>query len=453
MGLVNKTFGLSILAACAAAGVALAQENPPQYVPGALIVRSKADAPAALVSKVLLSHGVRSRRDIGRSRMTVLDVPPSAEAVIQKSLAASGLFEYVERDAYARAGAVPNDPSYVSQWHLPKVKAPEVWEWQKGSPALVIAVIDAGIDTTHPEFAGKLVSGWNFVSGSATIVDNTGHGTAVAGVIAAATDNALGIAGANWESKLMPLVVLDSNNYASYSNIAKAIYWAADRGVRIINISIGGTSASSTLQNAVDYAWTKGAVVFAAAMNSANSTKYYPAACNRVLAISATDQNDYKASFSSFGSWISLSAPGVSILTTARGGGYGYWSGTSFASPLAAGVASLVLSAQPSATAAELVNALQSGADDIGEPGKDDYFGYGRVNVERAAAAFMPPPPVSVAMTPQSVGLSASGTQQFSATVAGTANTAVNWNISPALGTISPRGFTPRRRRWRLQLL
>jgi hypothetical protein len=374
--------------------------------------------------------------------MSVLNVQPASEDAVRKRLEATGLFEYIERDALAEGAAIPNDPSYPSQWHLPKVQAPAAWDLQQGSSALTIAVIDSGVDTTHPDLAGRLIAGWNFVTNSPDIVDNTGHGTGTTGVVAAATNNATGVAGVNWQSKIMPLVVLDSSNYASYSRIASAIYWAADHGARIINISIGGSMASFTLQNAVDYAWSKGAVVFASAMNNSANVRYYPAACNNVVAVSATDKNDNKASWSNFGNWIALSAPGASILTTARGGGYAYKSGTSFASPMAAAVASLVLSAKPSLAPAELVAALQTNADDLGTPGKDDLFGYGRVNAWKAVSAVIPPSlPVTVAVTPGTAALSAGQTRQFVAIVGGTTNSAVNWSVSPSIGTISASGL------------
>jgi hypothetical protein len=186
---------------------------------------------------------------------------------------------------------------------------------------------------------------------------------------------------------IMPLVVLNSSDYAAYSDIANAITYAADHGARVINISIGGSSPSSTLQSAVNYAWSKGAVIFASAMNNSSSTPYYPAACANVVAVSATDVNDVFASFSNYGSWIDLSAPGNNILTTMRGGGYGYWYGTSFSSPIVAATAALMLSVQPGLSNSTLVSLLEQNSDDLGTPGWDPYFGFGRVNVSKAVLA------------------------------------------------------------------
>jgi subtilisin family serine protease len=186
---------------------------------------------------------------------------------------------------------------------------------------------------------------------------------------------------------MMPLVVVDENDLAAYSDIAEAIQYAADRGVRVINISIGGAVPSSTLQSAVDYAWSKGALIFASAMNTSSSDPYYPAACNHVMAVSATDGNDRLASFSNYGNWIAIAAPGVSILTTVNGGGYAYWFGTSFSSPIVAGVAALSLAVNPALTNAELVTILEKSADDIGPPPGYGASFWGRVNAFNAVSA------------------------------------------------------------------
>ncbi len=201
------------------------------------------------------------------------------------------------------------------------------------------------------------------------------------------SDNHIGVAGVSWASAILPLVVVDQDDNASYSNIAAAIEYAADHGARVINLSVGGPKSSTTLQNAVDYAWSKGAVPIAAAMNSAAAAPYYPAACKHAVAVAATDANDHLASFSNYGNWIALSAPGTNILTTMNGGGYGYSNGTSFSAPIAAGVAALCLAVNPALTNAELVSILEQSADDLGAPGFDNYFGWGRVNAFRAVTA------------------------------------------------------------------
>jgi subtilisin family serine protease len=308
------------------------------------------------------------------------------------SLRQTGAFDFVEPDYYAHTAADPNDPSYLSQWHLRKISSPLAWSMSTGSPSVTVAVIDSGVFPRHPDLESKLVPGWNFVKETADTSDLLGHGTAVAGTVAAATNNAIGVAGVNWAARIMPLVAADERDYAAYSDIAAAIQYAVDRGVRVINISIGGSSPSNTLQRAVDYAWSKGALVFASAMNEGLSTRYYPAACEHAIAVSASDANDRLASFSNYGSWITLAAPGTGILSTADGGGYSYWNGTSFASPIAAGVAALILSVNPRLTNSEALEILKRTADrPYVADAPDPYFGWGRVNAYRAVLAATPP--------------------------------------------------------------
>src|SRR5260370_16145068 len=196
--------------------------------------------------------------------------------------------------------------------------------------------------------------------------------------------------------------------------MASAITYAADHGVRIVNLSLAGSSSSSTLESAVSYDWNKGTVVFASAGNYSTSTPYYPAACTNAVAVSATTASDTLSSYSNYGNWIVISAPGDSILTPLNGGGYGHLSGTSFSSPIAASVAALVLSVRPSLSASALVSLLEQNTDDLGAPGFDPYFRCGRVNAYKpvlaaAKMAVSTAPPVVSISSPAS-GATVSGT-------------------------------------------
>jgi subtilisin family serine protease len=321
-----------------------------------------------------------------------VDIPEESSEAILASMRGSGEFAFVERDYYGHTASDPNDPSYIAQWHLPKIGSPLAWSVSTGSSLVIVAVVDSGVFGHHPDLSSKLIPGWNFVKDSADTSDLLGHGTAVAGTVAAATNNGIGVAGVNWNARIMPLVAADENDFAAYSDIAAAIQYAVDHGVRVINVSIGGNNPSTVLQKAVDYAWARGALVFASAMNQASTAAYYPAACVHAVAVSATDVNDRLASFSNYGSWITLSAPGTGILTTADGGGYGYWNGTSFASPIAAGVAALVLSVNPALTNQQVLDILERTADrPVGAaPAPDTYYGWGRVNAYRSVLAAEP---------------------------------------------------------------
>jgi thermitase len=371
------------LSAFLVSGILSAQGNKSQFAPGQIIVQERAGANTASVTSALANVGGKLLKNITQTKHHVISVPPGQIDRIMAALQGTGLFSVVERDGLASVENTPNDPSFASQWHLPQINAPAAWASTVGS-SQPIAVIDSGVYLTHPDVAPRLMAGWNFLLNSSNVADDFGHGTATAGTIGAVSNNLTGVAGVTWSNPIMPLLVVDSTGYASYSDIANAINYAADHGARIVNISISGTTSSSTLQSAVDYAWNKGTVVFAAAGNNSSTAPMYPANCTNVVAVAATDSNNALASFSNYGSWIDLSAPGVNILTTTSTTGYGYWNGTSFASPIAAGVGALVLAARPSLSAQGLVSLLEQNTDNIGDP---SIFGYGLVDAGKSVAA------------------------------------------------------------------
>lgn len=408
---------ISLLLACS--GFLAAQGNRPPFTTGQIIVQERAGASPAAVNAAFRAVGANPIHQLQQTKHDVLSVPDGQADKIIATLLSTGLFTVAERDGRAYPNTTPNDPSFSSQWHLAAINAPTAWNYTVGSPQ-TIAVIDSGVDSTHPDLAGRIAPGWNFVLGNSNTADDYGHGTATFGTIGAATNDGVGVAGVTWTNPVMPLLVLDSNGNASYSNIASAIEYAADHGARVVNISLAGTASSSTLQSAVNYAWNKGTVIFAAAGNSSSTTPVYPAACSNVVAIAATDNNNALATFSNYGSWIDLSAPGINILTTDMGGGYGYWYGTSFASPVAAGVAALVLGVKPSLSASGLVSLLEQNADNIGS---SSIFGFGLVDAAKsvaAAQASTSTPAPSIAISAPSVGSIVSGTVNVTGTAAST---------------------------------
>lgn len=359
----------------------------PKFVADELLIQVMAGVPESKLAGILSESGATEAGAIPQLQIRVIKVRPEVMDKVKAALERNPLIKFVEKNFIAEGSSTPNDPLYPSQWHLPKISSPQGWDISTGSGVVDIAIIDSGVDPSHSDLAGKLVPGYNFLGGNTDTHDLLGHGTAVAGTAAAMGGNSLGVTGLAWQNPIMPLVVLDSSNYATYSNIAQAITYAADHGVRVINISIGGSSSSSILQNAVNYAWNKGAIIFASAMNNSTSTPYYPAACTNVVAVAATDSNDAHAGFSNYGSWVDISAPGVSIYTTNNGGVYGTWNGTSFSSPLTAGLAGLILSLNPVLTNQQVVDIITANADDLGAAGFDQYFGNGRINVYRSLAA------------------------------------------------------------------
>lgn len=301
---------------------------------------------------------------------------------------------------------IPNDVLFSQQWALTRIQAPQAWDIEVGDPGLIIAVIDSGIDYNNPELAPRLwvnageiagnsvdddgngyiddKRGWNFSisgSGSNDVLDVDGHGTSVAGIIGAATDNGTGISGINWTSKIM---AVKTDLYDSSS--AQAVKYAVDNGAKIINMSWGWYSDSPLLEEAITYAYSRGAILVAAAGNFGFDMPFYPAAFKNVIAAAATDEADGRAgwyydSSSNYGSWLSLSAPGKNVVSTILGNSFGPFAGTSAASPIVSGVASLALSLYPDYSNEEIKQLLIKASDDIGSAGWDSFSGYGRINL------------------------------------------------------------------------
>jgi subtilisin family serine protease len=383
----TSTLSIMAILCFAVANISWAGNENGPHVRGQLLIKSKAGTPRDKMKEILANHGAVTAGEITQIKVKLIRVPEHALEKVKAALEKNPHISFVERNFIAQGAAEPNDEKYPSQWHLPKISAPDGWDMCTGSDIAPIAIIDSGVDPTHPDLSDKLLSGYNFLENNTDTHDVRGHGTAVAGTAAAISNNVAGVAGVAWGNPIMPLVVLNSDNYGSYYNVARAITFAADHGIRVINLSLGGSSSSSTMQNAINYAWTKGTLIFASAANYSTSTPYYPAACEHVVAVSATTSSDTRASFSNYGNWIDIAAPGVSILTTSRGGGYGYWNGTSFSSPVAAGLAGLIISANPDLTNTQVVEIITQNADDLGDPGFDQYYGYGRVNVHASLVA------------------------------------------------------------------
>jgi thermitase len=277
----------------------------------------------------------------------------------------------------------PDDPLFGQQWHLPQVSAPSAWDRSLGDQA-VVAVVDSGVQCTHSDLSGKCLPGYDFVNQDTNPDDDHGHGTHVAGIAGARTDNGRGVAGAGWNVKIMPVKVLGAGGSGSHSAIASGIVWAADHGADVINLSLGGPFTSNTLRNAVLYARNRGAVVVAAAGNDNTSNPSYPAAYPEAVGVSATTQSDGRASFSNYGTYVDIASPGAAILSTVRGGSYQAWSGTSMAAPVVSGAVALLVAQDSSRTAEQLENLLFSSADDRGTTGWDQTYGHGRLNAGRA---------------------------------------------------------------------
>ncbi|MDR5696495.1 MAG: S8 family peptidase [Armatimonadota bacterium] len=369
------------------------------FVPDELLVRFR---PGASAARIAGEVGASVVDRIGGIDVHVLRVEPARAEVVLQALSRNPNVEYAERNGIATLFADPNDPydnttcyesskhGCVMQWGWEKVQAYAAWDFTTGSGTVRIAVVDTGIDNSHEDLP-PVAAQRDFVNNDNNAEDDNGHGTHVAGTIGALTNNGKGVAGANWAVSLLGVKVLSATGSGSYSAVANGIVWAADQGAKAINLSLGGSLPSSTLRNAVDYAWNKGAVLACAAGNSGTKQKTYPAAYTNCIAVAATDENDNKASFSNYGAdWVDVAAPGVRILSTMPdtvvylNSQYGYktlydsLNGTPMATPHVAGQAGLIWARGQCTSASCVRNKIESTADPI--PGTGNYWKWGRVN-------------------------------------------------------------------------
>ena len=323
----------------------------------------------------------------------ILNVPASrAQEELQRLGQLSGVL-YAEPDYPIRiADTTPDDTDFSNQYALTAIRAPQGWDISTGSDTVIIAIIDTGVDYNHPDLAGKIVSGYDFIQHDSIAQDDNGHGTHVAGIAAAASNNAQGIAGVSWGARIMPVKVLNSGGGGVYSDTASGIMWAAEHGAQIINLSIGEVYSSYTLQNAVDYAIGKGCLVIAASGNDDNSQILYPARYPKVMAVAATDASNQRASFSTYGPEIDIAAPGDQIYSLDIGG-YATHSGTSMAVPHVAGLAAVLWGVPGNDSAAVVRYKIESSALDIDSPGWDAYTGAGLIQMDAALLADPPSPP------------------------------------------------------------
>jgi thermitase len=328
---------------------------------------------------------------------------PSLDAAI-RAYRADPRVAYAEPDGILRTADMPNDPLFGYQYGMTKIQAPAAWSLTPGAANVKIAILDCGIYKAHPDLAGKVIDEKDFTSnpfGSGTD-DRCNHGTHVAGIASADTNNGIGVAGVGDRTALMNGKVL-LEQYDSFGNliggegdylwVADGIRWAADRGANVINMSLGGPDVcSSTMQEAIDYAWARNVVVVAAAGNYGVNAPFEPADCTHVVAVASTDATDAKSDFSNYGTWVSVAAPGSDILSSVNpnlngGNEYAYFSGTSMATPAVAGLVGLLWSTSWGTSAQSVINRLEATADAI--PGTGTNWQYGLIN---AAAAVAPPP-------------------------------------------------------------
>jgi thermitase len=295
-------------------------------------------------------------------------------------------------DAQADAIQV-NDPLFRQQYAPQITHAPEAWDRSTGR-GVTVAIVDTGVDPRHPDLQANLTRGYNSLKRNSDTKDDNGHGTHCAGVAGALAGNNEGITGIAPQAKLMPIKALGTDGGGSDASVAEGIVWAVSRGAQVISLSLGSSVESKVMRDAVAYAIGKGAVVVAAMGNDGTNERSYPAAFPGVIAVGASDSYDAIAEFSQWGSWISVAAPGVQVLSTlptykVDANNYGYpmrygtMDGTSMATPAVAGLAALIKSVQPAATPAQVKTRIEQSADKVGRS-FNPMFGHGRINVATA---------------------------------------------------------------------
>lgn len=383
---------LSVVIAATVAGQNASAAQPESFATGRILVEPRAGLALDQMSKLFKQNGGNRARKLGLSNIHILEVPAGSERAMVNKLRRNPQFKFAELDQMVPVAATANDPYLGSEWHINKIAANLAWDSSQGS-GVTIAILDSGIDSAHADLAGNIVAGYNSYDNSTNTADVCGHGTKVAGSAAAVTNNALGVAGVAGRARIMPIriaFVSSGSCYAYFSTMASGLTWAADHGARIANISYASVPTSSAVASAATYLRSKGGLLFVSAGNYNRDEGFTPTTA--MIPVSATASNDTRASFSSYGAFVALSAPGTSIYTTVQGGGYGGVNGTSFASPIAAAVGALVMSVNPALTADQVQDVLFNTAVDLGAAGRDIYFGFGRVNAAGAVAAALAAP-------------------------------------------------------------
>jgi thermitase len=381
-----------------------------EVVADRLVVRfhddlSDADLAEVLQKAARLGAGTaRSVGKVGRAHLVDVSGATSLEDAARAFVAADPGVRSAGPDHVMRGSATPNDTDFAKQWDMNIIKAPQAWNRTLGSAQTRIAILDSGI-SSHPDLAGKVVASKDFIAFASGASDQWGHGTNVAGIAAATTNNALGVAGVGYNATLLNGKVIDDTGSGSVFGLADGIYWAVENGATVINMSLhGGSSCDpnpiedlfdtgvNELRDALAYAWSQNVVLVAAASNDGNTTRHWPGACPNVIAVANTDENDKRVSSSSYGTWVDVAAPGSAIWSPAspngvkcvngRIGDYAICGGTSSAAPHVAGLAALVQKSCAPITAQGVVDRITSTADQI--DGTGTLWQFGRINAARA---------------------------------------------------------------------
>jgi thermitase len=395
----------------------------PSYIPttpktknraaGQIVVKFKENISDAVISGRLKVFNAKIKSKIPGIRATVVEVPVGQEDAVMTALSKDPIVKYAEPDYIQRVNFVPNDTYFKNQWGLVNtgqtiknktgtanvdIHVQTAWDVSRGA-GIKVAVLDTGLDMTHPDLASKVIAQKIFTTSS--IDDKFGHGTHVAGIIAAKTNNGQGVAGVCPDCQLMIGKIMGDDGTGLSSSISTGITWAADNGAKVINLSEGGPDRASLQEDAIKYAWSKGVVLVAASGNSSSTKSFYPAALPNVISVAATDNTDKKAYFSNYGTWVNIAAPGENIYSTVPTHAYAmqsqsplaltyeYISGTSMAAPMVSGIAALVWASPQGTSATNVARRILDTADKITGTGR--YWESGRVNAAKAVGVAVSP--------------------------------------------------------------
>jgi subtilisin family serine protease len=366
--------------------------SKPEFEPNAVMVKFKKSA-STTARKAAVSK-LRTTADSSVTGDIVKLTGEASAADLLKKAKADPAVELASLNYRRQASATPSDYYYANyqKANLTGARVPEAWDLSKSTGNQIVAVLDTGVDAGHPDLVGHLVTGYNATSPNRGPIDDNGHGTMTLGIIAAAANNGMGVAGVGWSAKAMPVKVLAADGGGYDVDIAEGIDWAVAHGAKVINMSLGGPGDNPVLHDAVKRAVNvNNVVVIAAAGNDGNNTDQYPAAYPEVVAVAATTANGTLTDFSSFGSWVDVAAPGVDILSTyprypqdPDDVPYAFCTGTSCSSPIVAGIAAMVRNKWPTFTSAQVAQRLKVLSRDAGPRGTDPYYGAGIVDAYAA---------------------------------------------------------------------
>jgi subtilisin family serine protease len=360
------------------------------YLPDQIVVKVESGHSAESLASCLGQINGQLESSISDLDILVIKIPNDTVGVSVYIMNNCLGVEYAEPNYIAQmADTIPNDTGWNNQYGLISIRAPQGWDLSIGSASVTIAIVDTGVDLMHPDLTGKIVPGFDFVNNDSIAQDDNGHGSHVAGIAAANSNNSTGVAGVSWGARIMPVKVLNASGNGTYVNVAQGIDWATDHGAQIVNLSLGGSNPASVLEDAVNYAYQKGVTLVASSGNTGATAVFYPAHYPHVIAVGAVDNLNNHAPYSNSGPELNLVAPGTSIYSTLIGA-YGLKTGTSMSAPFVSGLAA-ILRGLPGGVSPDIIAwQMESSALDLGAPGRDTLYGFGLIQMDRAILLAIP---------------------------------------------------------------